>query len=385
MVRSDDVQKEVEPFSITVFVTSDYSVQYLLPSNFTLHSIKCYFSVFVSRSHHLQEFTDVGEQYLWFVDSYGTDLTESNYSQLIMNQPLHMQVRISVRDSMSAIHQYTPKLSDRVQMLVTDIQNCPFVQLPMKITANKEDVSPNTFIWDILKCCVSLRATEVLMLRMVDLQRTEDVFTVVLKEEFTATCTKPMLGSTSIHLPEGAVLVVETEPDSKAQFYTVEYDGEWDIKVPIRMCERVEEVDYQTYETPIVKRVCTSWDSDCPYQLSVKQNQRLSITMENDDYYYGEIIDEGIPSMQGWVQKSLVVYRCFFPNRVYQAFVLKLLHTTTTLSPRRNNYGSKMTTVPTFGMNRSLFTTLAFFFPLPDFGTSVQISFTFSRILFHQE
>ena len=32
-------------------------------------------------------------------------------------------------------------------------------------------------------------------------------------------------------------------------------------------------------------------------------------------------------------------------------------------------------------MNRSLFTTLVFFFPFPDFGTSVQISFTFSRIL----
>ena len=126
-----------------------------------------------------------------------------------------------------------------------------------------------------------------------------------------------MVGLTSIHLPEGAVLVVETVPDYKSQFYLVEYNGERDIKVPIRLCESVEEVDYQTYEEPIIKRVCTSWDSDCPYQLSVKQNQRLSITMENDDYYYGEIIDEKTSSTQGWVQKSLVVYMCFFPNRVY--------------------------------------------------------------------
>lgn len=35
----------------------------------------------------------------------------------------------------------------------------------------------------------------------------------------------------------------------------------------------------------------------------------------------------------------------------------------------------------TLGMNRSLFTTRVFFLPFPDFGTSVQISFTFSRIL----
>ena len=98
---------------------------------------------------------------MWFVDSSGTDLTEDNYSQLIMNQPLQMQVRISVRDPMNAVHHYTPKLTDRVQMLVTDIQNCPFVQLPMKITANKEDVNPTTFIWDLLKYSVTLRATEV--------------------------------------------------------------------------------------------------------------------------------------------------------------------------------------------------------------------------------
>lgn len=35
----------------------------------------------------------------------------------------------------------------------------------------------------------------------------------------------------------------------------------------------------------------------------------------------------------------------------------------------------------TFEMYLSLLTTLAFFFPAPDFGTSVQISFTFSKTL----
>ncbi len=103
---------------------------------------------------------------MWFVDSFGTDLTEDNYSQLIMNQPLQMQVRISVRDSMNAVHHYTLKLGDRIQMLVTDIQNCPFVQLPMKITVNKEDMDPTTFIWDLLKYSVTLRATEVHMMRV---------------------------------------------------------------------------------------------------------------------------------------------------------------------------------------------------------------------------
>ena len=103
---------------------------------------------------------------MWFVDSFGTDLTEDNYSQLIMNQPLQMQVRISVRDSMNAVHHYTLKLGDRIQMLVTEIQNGPFVQLPMKITVNKEDMDPTTFIWDLLKYSVTLRATEVHMMRV---------------------------------------------------------------------------------------------------------------------------------------------------------------------------------------------------------------------------
>ena len=40
-----------------------------------------------------------------------------------------------------------------------------------------------------------------------------------------------MVGLTSIHLPEGAVLVVETVPDSKSQFYLVEYNGERDRRV----------------------------------------------------------------------------------------------------------------------------------------------------------
>lgn len=216
---------------------------------------------------------------------------------------------------MNANHQYTPKFTDHIQMLVTDIQNCPFVQLPMKITANKEDVDPKTFVWDILKSDVTLRAIEVCFEVIFHFQRTEDVFTVVLKEQYVSTYSDPLIGSSSIHLPEGAVLIVETMPESKSQFYSVEYDGERNIQVPIRLCEPVEEVDYITYATPMLKRVCTTWDSDCPYQLSVKQNQRLSITMENDDYYFGEIVDEGPTSSQGWVQKSLVVYMCFFPNK----------------------------------------------------------------------
>ena len=141
-------------------------MQYHLPSDFSLESIKNYFSVFTPPLPQLYDFTEIAEQYLWFVDSFGTDLTEDNYSQLIMNQPLQMQVRISVRDSMNAVHHYTLKLGDRIQMLVTDIQNCPFVQLPMKITVNKEDMDPTTFIWDLLKYSVTLRATEVHMMRV---------------------------------------------------------------------------------------------------------------------------------------------------------------------------------------------------------------------------
>lgn len=74
---------------------------------------------------------------------------------------LRLKIHIHVRDSMNAVHEYFPKYSDTVQMVVTDIQNCPFVQLPMKVTADKVDVDPTTYIWNLLEENVVLRATEV--------------------------------------------------------------------------------------------------------------------------------------------------------------------------------------------------------------------------------
>ena len=49
------------------------------------------------------------------------------------------------------------------------------------------------------------------------------------------------------------------------------------------------------------------WDSNCPYQLSVKANDTIRIFRENEDYYYGSIVadDESKPQRAGWVQKSL--------------------------------------------------------------------------------
>lgn len=52
-------------------------------------------------------------------------------------------------------------------------------------------------------------------------------------------------------------------------------------------------------------KVCSNWYSDCPYQLSVKQGQRISVSKESEDYYYGEIMD-GENHEEGWIQKALL-------------------------------------------------------------------------------
>lgn len=53
IVLCNNTQKEPESFSITVIISKNYSVQYKLPSDATLKSMKQYFSVLVpSQLHH---------------------------------------------------------------------------------------------------------------------------------------------------------------------------------------------------------------------------------------------------------------------------------------------------------------------------------------------
>ena len=52
-------------------------------------------------------------------------------------------------------------------------------------------------------------------------------------------------------------------------------------------------------------KVCSNWESDCPYQLSVRLGQRVSVLRERTDYYYGELIDDENHE-KGWIQKPLL-------------------------------------------------------------------------------
>lgn len=63
-------------------------------------------------------------------------------------------------------------------------------------------------------------------------------------------------------------------------------------------------------------KVCSNWDSDCPYQLSVKQGQRISVSKESEDYYYGEIMD-GENHEEGWIQKALLTWYICCTNTIF--------------------------------------------------------------------
>lgn len=61
-------------------------------------------------------------------------------------------------------------------------------------------------------------------------------------------------------------------------------------------------------------KVCSNWDSDCPYQLSVRLGQLVSVSKENDDYYYGEILNEENHE-EGWIQKALLTCHVCCSNK----------------------------------------------------------------------
>ena len=111
---------------------------------------------------------EIAPCFIHFVDMEGREITESTILSLLSSPNTHsdilitLVVRITVRDCISGVHHYEPSYSDRMQMIITDVQNCPFVQLPLCIRVNGEMVSSQSYIWNYLHDeNVILRAMEV--------------------------------------------------------------------------------------------------------------------------------------------------------------------------------------------------------------------------------
>ena len=84
---------------------------------------------------------------------------------------IHVKVEMRVKDSLGKVHFYSPSFLDTVSMIVTDVQNCPFLRLPMKLTKEGVDCNPNTPIWNLLSDVndnTIFRVTEVLIRHFVN-------------------------------------------------------------------------------------------------------------------------------------------------------------------------------------------------------------------------
>ena len=125
----------------------------------------------------------------------------------------------------------------------------------------------------------------------------------------------PLLGAITLFIPSGGIVVIEEKATKADPIYTIEYDGYSGIEIPSSLCEEIPDTDYTIFEAPVMMKACSNWESDCPYQLSVHLNQLFAITRENEDYYYGELIEgenelvnqEDSQRNGGWIQKSLLV------------------------------------------------------------------------------
>lgn len=129
---------------------------------------------------------------------------------------------------------------------------------------------------------------------------------LLLKEEYNASFT--LAGTVyTVHIPQDGLVYVSSIPGKGADSIVVEYGDYNGLIVPVSMCRAIPEDDEIVYDAPVEKRICMDWDSNCPYQLSVKANDTIRIFRENEDYYYGSIVaeDESKPQRAGWVQKSL--------------------------------------------------------------------------------
>ena len=100
-------------------------------------------------------------------NSDGIEFTPESIHEYVFNTErptILVKVEMRIKDSLSKIHCYTPCLTDTVASLITDIQNCPFIHIPMKLTKNGEFCEQNIPVWNLLNDIndtTAFRATEV--------------------------------------------------------------------------------------------------------------------------------------------------------------------------------------------------------------------------------
>ena len=104
-------------------------------------------------------YLDIAPSFLRLTSPSGEAITDDAIPSTIF-----VTVELAVRDSLGKTHLYTPSFVDNVSMIITDIQNCPFIRLPMKLTKHDEDCNPDMPIWNLLsdvEDSSAFRATEV--------------------------------------------------------------------------------------------------------------------------------------------------------------------------------------------------------------------------------
>lgn len=110
---------------------------------------------------------DVAPQFIRLKNDADEVLTPSTLRDIANATPtplLHLAVELRVKDSLGKTHTFSPAFDDHVQTVVTTIQNCPFVRLPMKLQYQGRDIPPTAFLWNLLRNSIDmteLRASEV--------------------------------------------------------------------------------------------------------------------------------------------------------------------------------------------------------------------------------
>lgn len=113
-----------------------------------------------------ENYLEVAPSFLRLTDPSGEAVSDTPVPSTVF-----VTVEVAVRDSLGKTHVYSPSFVDNVSMIITDIQNCPFIRLPMKLTKHGEDCSPETPIWNLLQDVEdssAFRATEVSQLYLFD-------------------------------------------------------------------------------------------------------------------------------------------------------------------------------------------------------------------------
>ena len=110
---------------------------------------------------------DVAPPFIRLKNDAGEMLTPSSLRKVATATPtplIHVSVELRVKDSLGKTHTFSPAFDDHVQSIITIIQNCPFVRLPMKLQYQGRDITPTVFLWNLLRNNIDLtelRASEV--------------------------------------------------------------------------------------------------------------------------------------------------------------------------------------------------------------------------------